>query len=288
MKRIILLAPLFSVFALGCGSGNSSPTTGTDTLTHKVHKVDTTIAVADSHNASNSLDWAGSYEGVIPCADCVGIDVTVNLKQDLTYSTRSNYLGKLARPLLDSGTFSWNKEGNSISLNGGKGGTIMYLVQENKIIQLDANGKRITGNLSNKFILNKKVQATTAVSQSTHTPDAKLVETYWKLTELMGKPVPPPVENVKESRMILKKQGKGMQAFAGCNQITGKYALYQGNGLRFENVAATLMACPDMKLEDEFKKVLSTVDNYVIKGDTLSLRMAKLPMMARFQAVYLK
>ena len=27
-------------------------------------------APVDSHTARDSLDWAGSYEGVLPCADC--------------------------------------------------------------------------------------------------------------------------------------------------------------------------------------------------------------------------
>ena len=285
MKRIILFLTLFFVFASGCGGGKAGSTTATDTLSGKT---DTTVAVNDGHNASNSLDWAGTYKGVIPCADCQGIEETVTLKQDFTYTLRSTYLGKAVKPLLDSGTFSWNQEGNAVSLKNGTGGTMMYLVQENKIIQLDTDGKPITGNLANDFILTKQVSAARAVSNATPTPDANLVETYWKLTELMGKPVPPPAENTRESRIILKKQDNRIQAFAGCNQIMGSYTLKEGNRIRFENVGSTLMACPDMKLENEFKKVLSTVDNYAIKGDTLSLNKARMAPLAKFHAVYLR
>ena len=36
----------------------------------------------DMHNAENSLDIAGVYKGVLPCADCEGIETTIVLKDD--------------------------------------------------------------------------------------------------------------------------------------------------------------------------------------------------------------
>jgi heat shock protein HslJ len=48
------------------------------------------------------------------------------------------------------------------------------------------------------------------------------------------------------------------------------------------------MACPDMKEEDAFKKVLEQVDNFTVSGDNLSLNKAKMAPLATFRAVYLK
>jgi hypothetical protein len=33
-----------------------------------------------------SLDWPGTYTGVLPCADCEGIETTITLSVDLTYA----------------------------------------------------------------------------------------------------------------------------------------------------------------------------------------------------------
>lgn len=118
-------------------------------------------------------------------------------------------------------------------------------------------------------------------------PDASLTETYWKLTELLGEPVPSPALNKKEVHIILKN-GNRLQGFAGCNNIMGVYEIKNELSIFFSGVATTLMACPDMKTEDSLKKVLEQVDNFSIKGNTMSFNKARMAPLARFEAVYLK
>jgi len=118
-------------------------------------------------------------------------------------------------------------------------------------------------------------------------PDASLEETYWKLTELMGQPVPRPEPNKKETHIILKS-GNRIQGFAGCNNIMGAYEVGDKFSISFSGVASTLMACPDMKTEETLKEVLEQADNYTIKGNTLSLNKARMAPLAKFEAVYLK
>ena len=36
----------------------------------------------DQHNSRNSLDWNGVYKGVLPCADCEGIETVITLLND--------------------------------------------------------------------------------------------------------------------------------------------------------------------------------------------------------------
>ena len=46
-------------------------------------------AVPDpAHNSRNSLDWAGIYEGVLPCADCPGIQTRLTLSRDESVRTQ--------------------------------------------------------------------------------------------------------------------------------------------------------------------------------------------------------
>jgi uncharacterized lipoprotein NlpE involved in copper resistance len=39
----------------------------------------------DVHNSRSSLDWAGTYEGVLPCADCPGTKIRLTLNGDGSY-----------------------------------------------------------------------------------------------------------------------------------------------------------------------------------------------------------
>ncbi|MEZ5488459.1 MAG: copper resistance protein NlpE N-terminal domain-containing protein [Steroidobacteraceae bacterium] len=50
-----------------------------------------TVQPDPAHNAR--IDWVG-HRGVLPCADCAGIETVVILADDGTYSTHSHYRGK--------------------------------------------------------------------------------------------------------------------------------------------------------------------------------------------------
>jgi len=118
-------------------------------------------------------------------------------------------------------------------------------------------------------------------------PDASLKETYWKLTELNGQPIKVPGPDKREIHIILKN-GDRLQGFAGCNNIMGSFELKNESSITFSGVASAMMACPDMNMEDNLKKILQEVDNYTIKGNTLSLNKARMAPLAQFEAVYLK
>ena len=45
-----------------------------------------------AHNSRNSLDFAGVYEGVLPCADCPGIQTRLTLNRDVSYELSTLYL----------------------------------------------------------------------------------------------------------------------------------------------------------------------------------------------------
>ena len=112
-------------------------------------------AVSDGHNSANSLDFAGTYTGILPCADCEGIKTEIILNKDLTYEIRKSYLGKDEKIFEITGSFAWNAEGNTIIFSGIKDAPNQYFVSEDKVIQLDMEGRRITGNLADKYVLVK-------------------------------------------------------------------------------------------------------------------------------------
>lgn len=110
----------------------------------------------DAHNSQNSLDWQGTYKGVIPCADCEGIETEITLNADLTFTLKTKYLGKGdGKVFQETGSFVWDKTGGIISLEGLKGRPSQYKVGENRLIQLDMEGNVITGDLAEKYVLTK-------------------------------------------------------------------------------------------------------------------------------------
>jgi heat shock protein HslJ len=227
-------------------------------------------------NSQNSLDWPGTYGGVLPCADCPGIETEIVLNKNLQFIKKTKWLGKSDESRELSGTFSWNADGNRITLDvpGGNPGKELYLVGENKIIMLDIEGNRIAGDLANQYILGKLNTA--------------ILEKYWKLTELHGRSIPVYATVNREPHIIFKDKDNRVNGNGGCNNFSGTYILKSNDRITLSKIMSTLMACKQMETENEFFKVLQMADNYYVSGDTLILNKARMAPLARFQAVYFK
>ena len=68
MKKIIILACSCFLLAACGNSAKTNNSTSTDS---------TATGVVDIHNAETSLDYEGTYKGVLPAADCPGIETTL-------------------------------------------------------------------------------------------------------------------------------------------------------------------------------------------------------------------
>jgi heat shock protein HslJ len=112
---------------------------------------------------------------------------------------------------------------------------------------------------------------------------AQLENTYWKLVELIGKPVVATTRR-REPHLRLSPEGKTLQGSGGCNAMRGVYQL-DGSRLRFTQIATTRMACPDpyMSQEGAFLKVLEAADSFKLSGDKLEL-LGDGKSLARFEA----
>lgn len=112
------------------------------------------VELPTGDNSRNALDWAGTYSGVLPCANCAGIESKLEINADYSYMLTTVYLGKTAEPVVQSGTFYWNNAGSIITL-GSLDEVYQLQVGENQLIKLDQEGKRIQGPLADKYILLK-------------------------------------------------------------------------------------------------------------------------------------
>ena len=117
--------------------------------------------------------------------------------------------------------------------------------------------------------------------------NAPIVEKYWKLITLEGQDVKMADNQEREIFFTLKSQDNRVTGFAGCNTISGEYTLEEGNRIRFDKMATTLMICPDVDVnESEFLKIFELADNYTIVDDVLSLNVGRRAPLAVFEAVY--
>lgn len=97
-------------------------------------------AVPDpAHNSRNALDWAGTYEGVTPCADCPGIRTRLTLQPDGRFELSTQYIDRQPAPQTVQGSFDWDAAGSTITL-GGAGGGQRFRVGENRLLQMNADG----------------------------------------------------------------------------------------------------------------------------------------------------
>lgn len=217
------------------------------------------LAAADIHTSQNSLDWAGVYYGIMPCADCEGIETVFTLKQDGSYTIKRKYLGKENQIFTEDGKFEWTKDGNNITLipeNDSSEGGKRYKVGENILFALNSDGEIITGELAEHYKLKKN--------------NSPLVEMEWILTELKEKQVTTP-EGGKEAFIRFDIMGSRYAGNASCNTIFGAYKEEAGGKLTLNNAASTMMACKDMTLERDFVKMLTEVEKYSIQNDILTL-----------------
>jgi len=152
MKKIILSAFVAGLVIVSCSKKEDAVQTETTTDTVATTANDS-IPTAD--NSNTSVDWAGTYVGDLPCADCEGIKTTLVLNADNTYTLNTEYTGTENRTE-EKGNVTWSADGNQISIALQDGQTIKYKVGENKLIQLDQEGKEITGPLAEKYVLAKK------------------------------------------------------------------------------------------------------------------------------------
>lgn len=108
--------------------------------------------------ADDRPSLAGLYQGITPCTDCAGIETSLGLSDGMVFTLELKYSGKEPPEVIQqSGRYRWSDAGDMIVL-GGIDSTRLptrFLVDGERLIQLDPSGNRITGDLADKYILSK-------------------------------------------------------------------------------------------------------------------------------------
>jgi len=232
-------------------------------------KVQSLEVKATSDNSMTSVDWVGSYQGILPCADCEGIKTQIVLNKDLSYILETQYLGKDEKVFQSKGTFKWNESGSKITLDNEN--KQIYQVGENRIFHLDKDGNRITGEIANNYILEME--------------KTELTGKYWKLVRLNGKTVE---TTGKEAFMRFEDEDNRVHGNSSCNIFNGKYELLEGNKIKFSPFAMTRMACIGNNIESEFMQIFEKTTSYSITSNELILQDEFETTLAKFEAIYFR
>lgn len=260
--RLLELSAIALLLVTSCNS-NDKKQQETD-----AESIEQSQEVVDIHTSKNALDWEGTYTGTFPCADCEGIEVTITLNKDQTFILKDIYLGKKDGDFETRGYFKWLEDGQKILLSDDN--ETSYFVGENTLTLLDKTGNKVTGELADLYILKKQ-----EVSKN---DDIAFTDTKWKLVKLMGK-------NISDSEAFISFATDENRVFghAGCNTFTGTFKVKNGSQLELSKIAVTMMACPDMTVEQQFMEVLNTADNFSLNGKTMTLNKAKMAPLAVFE-----
>jgi copper homeostasis protein (lipoprotein) len=232
-------------------------------------KAQTSEVKPTADNSMTSIDWAGNYQGILPCADCEGIKTQIVLNKDLSYVLETQYLGKDEKIFQAKGTFKWNEEGSKITLDNTE--KQIYQVGENRLFHLDKDGNRITGEIANNYVLEME--------------KTELTGKYWKLIRLNGKPVE---TGEREAFLIFETEENRVLGNSSCNMFNGKYELPEGNRIKFSPFAMTKMACIGNNIEGEFMQIFEKTKSYSLTSNELILQDEYETTLAKFEADFFK
>ena len=104
------------------------------------------------NTSRGAVDWAGSYAGTLPCADCPGIRITLTLKDTGQYELSEQYLDRQPKPQITQGTFRWLPDNGRIQLSGDNS---LWRVGENELTSLSPEGEMPTGSLAKLYVLKR-------------------------------------------------------------------------------------------------------------------------------------
>ena len=108
-----------------------------------------------------------------------------------------------------------------------------------------------------------------------------LVGTEWQLIQLGGETIQPQEGSFT---ITLSAENGQLSGVGACNRLSGTYRSDEKRSLRIGPLAATRMACPDLKREQAFIEALESATHYDMDGPML-LILSNGELRAVFQAL---
>jgi heat shock protein HslJ len=197
------------------------------------------------HNSRISLDWAGTYEGVLPCADCPGTKTRLTLNSNGSYLLVTEAQGSQNAEKSVSGIFTWQPSGNAITLDE-RGGRQQFAVGEGRLLLLRPEGGA------------SQSGANLALTLTAHAPhsgdlEQQLGHYHWTLvsaTDANNRSIAglPPG---KDHPVVFSFADSRLSVQGPCNRLVGGYQITAAKQLTFNGGASTRMACDPALMQAE-------------------------------------
>ncbi|MCL2887765.1 MAG: copper resistance protein NlpE N-terminal domain-containing protein [Elusimicrobia bacterium] len=213
-------------------------------------------------------EYTGTFAGVVPCADCAGINTELTLNPDSTYQLRETYLKDAPQTFSSKGKWMQSDD-QSVTLKDSKTKTKNYYAFNGKdeLKKLDMQGKPIDSDFN--YTLKRKTQ------------DFNFVQgKVWQLSQVQNAAGQITFDSSKLNKEFFndiytiqfdngRASGKGSP-----NRYNAPYTLGGGNNMTFQPAAATLMLGirePEGLNEHGFFQLLSKVYGWDIIKNQLVL-----------------
>lgn len=258
-KSLFLPVVIIVLATFSCKNTKSTSPASSEDSAEAV--IEESTPVDPEHNSQTSLDWPGRYNGTLPCADCEGISISLAIQEDGAYYRTIHYLGRNDEPVLERGKFQWNSTGNYIRLQLPNSLVQWYMVSEGLLYHLDDEGKKIKGDMAEKYILIKEYS------------DAELENKQWTLIEINGESAEG-AGALRNPHLKLDGVRKRVTGNDGCNSYSGEFEIETGNKINFGLLASTEMFCEGDSISTIYYQALEKVDRYKVSKGMMVLSAA--------------
>jgi hypothetical protein len=228
-------------------------------------------------NIVNEPDrWKGTYKGLIPCAICNGIHVSLTLKENFTYELKSRYLGKEELNNIQRGKFQFTERPNTIALEGTADSILIYVIGDNFLTQLDAKQQLLNDAIIDDYKLLKSLVLHEPIRVTS------IEGVKWRVREFSNG-----VTSAENSYILLDSTNNTIKGDCGCSQMGGTYTLLADHGIAFYPKRESRKNCGtlDDSLCAMFISSLELADNWGINEDRLVLNKSRTRPLVRLVAV---
>lgn len=214
-------------------------------------------APVDMHTSRNSIDWIGTFEGLMPCSDCAGVLMRVTLHEKGSFALEERRIDGAFSQLVSEGEVVWEAGDNSVSLQT-PAGVRRFAVGEGGLQFLEGDQARAEWSQTGRILTRSPFTG----SETPLTPAEFLSNHRWILVDARD------ASNQRVAALFPSPErvfrfsftGDALHAEGGCNGVRAGYLLDAAGTLALTAGASTMMACdaPLMEADAALARVLQS------------------------------
>lgn len=106
--------------------------------------------------AQKETNWVGTYQAVLPCVNCDGLEATLTLKEDTTFMLKIKFLGSDVVIPDTTGAVIWTEPNKAFTLDVRSYLSSQFVISGDTLLNLGLDGQRVVGADAPKFIFKRQ------------------------------------------------------------------------------------------------------------------------------------